>query len=113
MSPIDIEVIRRRLRSPFPMKGLERRLFVAISLILVFGMVLSICKHDWQYLERTGSLIIVVTIGLGWKNLVTKLGDVENLYRNLADRKLAEIEAEPDGLGPVNTFSAHQRRVRS
>ena len=84
-------------------------MFAAVSLLLVFGIVWSVRLQDWQYLERSGALVILVAIGLGWKDHVSLLGKMEAVYRGQFDRLLATIAAaQPTGL--IATVTHDEKR---
>lgn len=114
MSSADIEAIRRKLKRPFPMRGLECRLFAAVSLVLVFGIAWSVLLHDWQWFERSGALVILVAVGLGWKDHVSLLGKIENLYLGQFDKLLAEVDAaQPTGLIATAMQDGQREEVRN
>jgi hypothetical protein len=94
-----IDSIRKKLKRPIPMRGLERRVYGAVILLLMCGILWSILLHDWQYFERSGSLVVVVAIALGWRDHVSLLGNVKNIYQAQFDRLLAKLDAtRPSGI---------------
>jgi hypothetical protein len=94
-----IDAIRKKLQRPIPMQGLERRIFAIVLLVLMSGIILSFLLHDWQYFERSGSLIVVVAIALGWKDHIVLLGNMEKCYHDHFGRLLARLDAtRPSGI---------------
>lgn len=97
MLPADF--IEKKLKRPIPMRGFERRLYAAVLLLLICGIMWSFLRHDWQYFERSGSLVIVVAIALTWRDFVSLIGNVQKLYQDEFDRLLASFDsARPPGI---------------
>ena len=93
------ELLRRKLRRPLPMRGIEMRICAAVLLVLLFGVVGSVSYRDWQYFERSGSLVIVVGVGLTWRDFVNLPGKVEEFYQTEYVRLLADFDARrPAGI---------------
>lgn len=93
------EMLRRKLRRPLPMRGIERRVYAAVLLALLFGVVWSVSSRDWQYFERSGSLVIIVGVGLTWRDLVQLVGRVEDFYRGEFARLQFVLDAQrPPGI---------------
>lgn len=91
--------IEKKLKRPIPMRGLERRLYAAVLLLIICGLMWSFLLHDWQYFERSGSLLIIVAIALTWRDLVSLIGNVEKLYQGEFNRLLATFDsARPPGI---------------
>ena len=94
-----IDAIKRRMRLPLPLRGLERYVYAAVLLLLACGAVQSVQFNDWQYFERSGSLVIVVGIMLAWRDYVSLLGDMRKFYADEIAKRLAEIDrSRPSGL---------------
>lgn len=95
----ELESIKRKLRRPLPMRGFEIKLYFSVFAPLLFGLISSIFWKDWQYFERSGSLVIVVAIILAWYDHVNKLGDMERFYKVQFSYLLAEMErSRPKGI---------------
>ena len=93
------EQIRGKLRRPFPMRGIERKIYAAVLLALLLGLVWSISARDWQYFERSGSLLIIIGVGLAWHDHVNLLGKMEHFYRTEFARLLAAFDSQrPTGI---------------
>ncbi len=91
--------IRRKLRRPLPLRGIERQWYVAVMLSVLLGIAWSLSTRDWQYFERAGALVIVVAISLAWRDHVSLLGDVERFYRDEFQRLLTNFDAaRPPGI---------------
>jgi len=81
------------------MRGIERRVTAAVALSLAFGMACSISLRDWQYFERSGSLVILVDIVVAWRDLVSLVGEVERLYEGVIGDLKSQLSAtRPGGL---------------
>jgi hypothetical protein len=74
---VPLELMNSKLKSVYPMVGLERKIYAAVLLLIVAGFSLSISFADWQYFERSGSLIIIVGILLALKDMTGKINIVE------------------------------------
>jgi hypothetical protein len=74
---VPLELINSKLKSVYPMVGFERKVYVAVLLLIVAGFSLSISLADWQYFERSGSLVIIVGILLALKDMTGKITLVE------------------------------------
>lgn len=100
MSEIDeILSLRRKLRFPIPMRGFERKLYAAVVLSIAFGVAWSVAARDWQYFERSGSLVILAAVTMAWRDHVQLLGEVERFYQSEFERLLAKLNAlRPTGL---------------
>lgn len=92
---IEIDTIKKKLRRPIPMRGFEVRLYALVLLSLLFGLCLSLSIHDWQYFERSGSLVIVAAIYMAWRDHVQLLGSVEKFYTREYERLLTQLDAKP------------------
>ncbi len=94
-----IDAIRRRMKLPFPLRGLERYIYSAVLLLLALGAIQSVQFNDWVYFERSGSLVIVVGIMLAWRDYVSLLGDMRKFYADEITKRLLEIDrSRPVGL---------------
>jgi len=49
------------------------------------GLVQSISCNDFIWLERSGSLIVVIGLLFAWRDHVTTLGDVKAFYKSQLD----------------------------
>nr|WP_295781172.1 hypothetical protein [Rhodoferax sp.] len=95
----DHEAMKKKLRRPLPMRGFERRLYAAVLLALLFGVTWSLTARDWQFFERSGSLVVVVGVALTWRDFVQTLGNVESFYRAEYARLLRDFDAQrPTGI---------------
>jgi len=84
---------------PLPLRGLERYVYSAVLLLLACGAVQSVQFSDWQYFERSGSLVIVVGIMLAWRDYVSLLGDMRKIYAKEIAHRLVQIDgSRPSGL---------------
>jgi hypothetical protein len=92
---IEIDTIKKKLRRPIPMRGFEVRLYAFVLLSLLFGLCLSLSIRDWQYFERSGSLVIVAAIYMAWRDHVQLLGRVEKFYKKEYERLLSQLDAKP------------------
>lgn len=91
--------LKRRLKLPFPLRGIEQRIYAAVLLSLLFGVWWSVVSRDWQYFERSGSLVIIVGVGITWHDHVNLLGRVEDFYRAQYSRLLADFDSQrPAGI---------------
>ena len=90
------------MKLPLPLRGLEQRIYAAVILLLAWGVVQSVQFRDWQYFERSGSLVIVIAIMLAWRDLVTLFGDVRRFYADEFARRISDIDrSRPSGFGAV------------
>jgi hypothetical protein len=95
----EFESLKRKLRWPVPLRGFERKLYAAVLLLIGLGMTWSLSAHDWQYFERSGSLVIVAAIAMAWRDHVSLLGNVERFYKGEFKRLLVQFDAKrPTGL---------------
>jgi hypothetical protein len=95
MSDVDeMESTMKKLRWPIPLRGFEQRLYAAVVLSIVFGIAWSISARDWQYFERSGSLVIVAAVTMAWRDHVQMLGRVERFYQNVFKHLAAELGAK-------------------
>ena len=91
--------LKKKLRWPIPLRGFERKLYAVVLLCLALGIIWSLSAHDWQYLERSGSLIIVASIYMAWRDHVNLLGNVERFYKEEYNNLLAMFDAiRPTGV---------------
>ncbi len=68
----------RKLR---PIHKLEWQLLVAILLLFTSGILVSLFTHDWQNLDRTGALIVIVGIFVAWKDLTGRMNSIEEMVK--------------------------------
>ena len=95
----EVESMRRKLGRPIPLRGAERWLYAAVLLSIALGITWSVVARDWQYFERSGSLVILVAVWMAWRDHVQLLGRVENFYRGEFNQLLAEFDRRrPTGL---------------
>jgi len=95
----ELENLKIRMKSPLPMRGVERKIYAANTLLLLSGVVVSLSLKDWQYFERIGSLIVIVGIAVAWRDLVGRV----NWFKTMAERaihaELIKLNSEqPKGL---------------
>lgn len=77
MSKDDSKLVsyKLKLRRPIPSKGVERKFCVGALAWLLFGIAWSIVLKDWQHLERSGSIIVIIGVLLAWKDLSSSIDD--------------------------------------
>ena len=99
MNNASLNAIKKKLRRPIPFRGFERKLYAAVILSVVLGITWSISARDWQYFERSGSLLIIAGITMTWFDFVQLLGEVELLYQDEIQRLSMQLDAiRPTGL---------------
>ena len=97
-----IDAIRWRMKLPLPLPGAERYVYSAVMLLLACGVVQSVQFNDWQYFERSGSLVIVIAIMLAWRDYVSLLGNVRRFYSREFEKRISDIDrTRPKGFGAV------------
>lgn len=74
------------------MRGIERKVTAAVLASLLFGATLGMSLRDWQYFERSGSLVTLVAIVLVWRDLVSSVGDMEKVYGGLFESLRRQME---------------------
>ena len=110
----EIDSLKRKLRWPVPLRGFERKLYAAVLLSLGLGITWSLSVHDWQYFERSGSLVIVAAITMAWRDHVSLLGNVERFYKSEYKRLLAEFDAKrPTGIIANAMNDGKREEIRS
>jgi hypothetical protein len=99
MPASELDEVRKKMQRPLPMAGIERKVTAAVLLSLALGLVCAVVLRDWQWFERSGSLVILVGIGLAWKDLVSVVGEVDRLYQGQVKTLKARVETvRPRGL---------------
>ncbi len=110
----EIDVLKKKLRRPIPLRGFERKLYAAVLLSLFFGLCWSLSAHDWQYFERAGSLVIVAAVTMAWRDHVRLLGRVESFYQSEFKRLLAEFDAKhPAGIIASTMHDGKREEIRA
>ncbi len=95
----NIEPLKLKLRKPFPLKGIERKIFLAIALLLVSGIALSISIGDWQYFAGSGSLVVIVGISVTWRDIAGNVQWFENMAKQTIESELGKLNSTgPRGL---------------
>lgn len=104
--------IRIRMKLPLPLRGLERSVYAAVALLLVCGVVQSVQFNDWQYFERSGSLVIVIAVVLAWRDLVSLLGDMRKFYSDEFARRISDTDrSRPRGLISGEMHDDERKRI--
>jgi hypothetical protein len=91
----NIDKITERAKSFWPFKGIEQRISLATILLTVMGVALSISLKDWQYFERSGSLIVILGIIVAWKDIAGDLEVYFNAYIKMLAKNIQERESNP------------------
>lgn len=65
---MEYEQIANKLRSPLPMKGIERKILISVVLCLLSGTALSLSNSTWSWLNGAGTLIIIIGIWFTWRD---------------------------------------------
>lgn len=68
-----MQEIINKLDKPYPQFRLEKKVFWAVFLIFTSGVALSFALTDWQYFERSGSLIVIVGVLLALRDVNGKI----------------------------------------
>lgn len=94
-----IEVLRKKISMPLPMQGVERTLFLSVILVFAMGVVQSVKFGDWQWFERSGSLLILIAIFLAWYDYVEMLGDARLFYAKKFAEQIDNLQkSKPAGI---------------
>ncbi len=88
----NIDKVTEQAKSFWPFKGIEQRIYLATILLSVMGVALSISLKDWQYFERSGSLIVILGIIVAWEDITGNLEAYLNANIDVLAKKIQEIE---------------------
>ena len=109
-----IDSFKKKLRRPIPLRGFERKLYAVVLLSIASGITWSVSAHDWQYFERSGSLVIVAAVTMAWRDHVHLLGEVKRFYQGEFQRLLAELdERRPAGIVGTVVHDAKIEKIRT
>jgi len=110
---VEIDLLKTKLRRPIPLRGFERKLYAVVLLSLLFGLCLSLSAHDWQYFERSGSLVIVAAIAMAWHDHVRLLGNMERFYQSEFKRLLDDLDSKrPAGIIASAIHDGRREEIR-
>lgn len=56
----------------YPQDKYEWRVLLAGLAFIVFGVAFSFVKSDWQWLERSGSLVVIVALCFFWRDRIDR-----------------------------------------
>jgi hypothetical protein len=76
------KAFKRQGASMYPKDKYEWKVFLAGLACILFGFALSFIKSDWQWLERSGSLIVIVALCFFWRDRVDR---DEEFIQKMAD----------------------------
>ncbi|KQC08983.1 MAG: hypothetical protein APR62_03620 [Smithella sp. SDB] len=94
------------------MRGIECKVAVAVLLLLIFGTILSLVSQDWQYFERSGSLVVLVGIGIAWRDIVSLAGNIEKLYEGDIEKQLTQLKmARPKGIVAGSVYDSQINEI--
>lgn len=111
---VELDALTKRLSNPLPMKGFEFRVFIASVLLLLSGLCLSLSLQDWQYFERSGSLLVIVGIFVAWKDITGTVNFVEASMSDQLKEILKSAEQfEPGGLLSLAKNEKHKSEVQN
>ena len=88
----NIDEVTKQVKSFWPLKGIEQRIYLATILLSVMGVALSISLKDWQCFARSGSLIVILGIIVAWKDITGNLQAYINAIIDVLAKKIQEIE---------------------
>jgi len=71
---------------------------VSTLLVMAFGIIWSVQARDWQWFERSGSLIILIAVGFVWLDHIALVGDVEKLYGQQYQELIAQLGPRSPGI---------------
>lgn len=101
----------------FPKDKREAKIFGAVLLLFCFGIVTSAAYGDWGYLERSGSLIVIVALSLFWKEhikqrqeLIERLIATEEHYKKNS-KSIAAFD-DLEGRDIVVYFNVDKEKAR-
>lgn len=97
-----IEKMYRKLSLPIPMKGVERKIYSCIILLIILGVIWSIEENSWAYLDKSGSAIIIVGIWFTFRDFATTTGKYGDAKRKELLALISKYESvSPQGI--INT----------
>jgi hypothetical protein len=85
----------------YPKDRYEWRVVLAVLGCVLFGLVLSFLQSDWQWLEKSGSLIVIVALCFFWRDRVDR--DEEYIQKMIDYKKACIATLEP--LTPDTDYS--------
>ncbi|MDC0000468.1 hypothetical protein OAE16_08545 [Porticoccaceae bacterium] len=89
-----MEELTRELRRPYPKFKVEITATMALLLLPLSGIFISFSLADWQYFERSGSLMVIVGIILAWKDINGTLNWFEGYVESTVSYQLKELEKQ-------------------
>jgi hypothetical protein len=108
----DIGPLKIRVQRPFPLKGIERKIFAVIALLLISGIALSISVGDWQYFSGSGSLVVIVGITVTWRDIAGNVQWFENMAKQTIEKELGKLNStEPRGLIALAQKEAVEKKL--
>jgi len=107
-----INLLKKKAKKPWPLRGIEQKIYAANILLVASGIAQSIALKDWQYFERSGSLVIVLGIVIAWKDFSDHIKWFESMAKDCINRELSAIRNEKvTGLISYAIKSAKEDRV--
>ncbi len=91
--------IKQRLLLPFPMRGVERKIYVCVFVLLLLGVFWSLMANSWTYLDKIGSGIIIVGLWITWQDYTKRFGEYHEAKRSELVALIAKYDSNaPKGL---------------
>lgn len=80
---------------PYPLKGIERNTCVLALLVFMVGLVLSLQLNSWQYLEKSGCIIVMIGIYIAWRDMTGTLDWAKQLPLKVLDELASKQNLNP------------------
>jgi len=104
MHPKSLEEITRR---PYPLKGVETKIFFIVTFTLVCGFVFSLCLEDWAVLEKTGCIIVIIGVVITWRDVKSHIEDA----RIITKQKIKQYNLNDDVINTDELFNIIRKRI--
>jgi hypothetical protein len=94
----EISDLINKYKHPYPQNRIEISTCLAAILHAINGVSWSISLSDWQYLERSGAIVVVIGILLAWRDLTGKIEVSKNYVNSRFYSKITELQNNTSGI---------------
>ncbi len=94
----EIQSIIVKLKRPYPLFKIEIQIVLASILHAINGIAWSITYSDWQYFERSGSIVVIVGVLLAWRDVTGKIDWFKTYTTSEIESQLIESKSNEKGI---------------
>jgi hypothetical protein len=94
----ELNNITNKLKRPYPQHRIEISTCLAALLHIINGITWSISLNEWQYLEKSGSIVVIVGILLAWSDVTGRIKLVKSRVKSETNSQIIASQQKEKGI---------------